>query len=299
MATKMYIVLRPLRFIIGLLSLVNFMILATALRFSERQNDFMDFQQIVINGCLFIACIYSFFGRATWSPTYRLTMIWIISVLSLIYSISLIVKVQNHGGCSSAYFTGLLYRCRMQYVISGIELFWTVALLVEGLITYRQSRDQEWQDQLRMEEEAQAQANAVHYQPDLSLYGPDGRPGPRREVSGGDPFSHTGPSAVEMEPLPVYMPRANKDQPQIIDMANMGGQLPQQQQQQLNGEPTPTYYAPPSTPPPAAYASGSNTALPSSIAPAVAGQPLGASCSAAPAPVSIPVPTSGPPSYIP
>ncbi|KAF9963615.1 hypothetical protein BGZ70_007307 [Mortierella alpina] len=232
MATKMYLVLRPLRFTIGLLSLVNFMILATALRFSERQNDFMDFQQIIINGCLFIACIYSFFGRATWSPTYRLTMIWIISVLSLIYSISLVVKIENRGGCSSTYFTGLLYRCRMQYVISGIELLWTVALLVEGLITYRQSRDQEWQDQIRMEEEARAQANAVHYQPDLSLYGPDGGPGLRREVNGGDGFSHTGPSAVEMEPLPVYMPRATKDQPQIIDMANLGGQ-PQQQQKSL------------------------------------------------------------------
>ncbi|KAF9959864.1 hypothetical protein BGZ72_008638 [Mortierella alpina] len=298
MATKMYIALRPLRFSIGLLSLVNFMILATALRFSERQNDFMDFQQVIINGCLFIACIYSFFGRATWSPTYRLTMIWIISVLSLIYSISLVVKIQNHGGCSSTYFTGLLARCRTQYVISGIELFWTVALLIEGLITYRQSRDQEWQDQIRMEEEAQAQANAVHYQPDLSLYGPDGGPGPRREVYGGDGFSHTGPSAVEMEPLPAYMPRANKDQPQIIDMANLGGQ----QQQQQSEAPTPTYYAPPSTPPPVAYASGSNAALPSLSASSSAEQPLGASNStanAAPAAASIPLPTAGPPSYIP
>ncbi|KAF9941293.1 hypothetical protein BGZ75_000653 [Mortierella antarctica] len=297
MSTKMYIALRPLRFTIGLLSLVNFMILATALRFSERQNDFMDFQQIIINGCLFIACIYSFFGRATWSPTYRLTMIWIISVLSLIYSISLLVKIENHGGCSSTYFTGLLYRCRMQYVISGIELFWTVALLAEGMITYRQSRDQEWQEQIRMEEEAQAQANAVHYQPDLSLYGPDGGPGLRRVVSGGDGFTHTGPSALEMEPLPVYMPRANKDQPQIIDMANLGSQ-----QQQHSEEPTPTYQAPPTTPPPAAYASGSNTALPSSSASSSAGQPLGASNStgsAAPASASIPLPTSGPPSYIP
>ncbi|KAG0206409.1 hypothetical protein BGX28_002125 [Mortierella sp. GBA30] len=315
---RIFAVLRPLRFALGLLAFSNFMILATALRFSSSMDevssiDFMDFQQIVINGCLFLACLYSFFGRATWSPTYRLTMIWIISVLSLIYSISLLVKIQNKGGCSSAFFTGVSQRCMTQYVISGIEMLWTVLLLIEGFITHRQSKDQDWLNRVLMEEAARAQANAVHYQPDLSLYGPDGPGQPEygRDVNGGGSM-HTGPSAVEMEPLPLYMPRAHKDQPQIIDMANQS--VPPSQEQ------VPTYFAPPTSPSTAGlvYASGLNVShSSSSSSPSPAGPSTetrgsagSATVVATPASISItqPAPTppaaaaaasSGPPSYVP
>ncbi|KAF9192102.1 hypothetical protein BGZ50_008832 [Haplosporangium sp. Z 11] len=232
-----YRLLRPLRFTVGLLAFGNFMVLATALRFIPDTDDrigidFMDFQQIVLNGFVFIAYLYSFYGRNSWSSLYRLCMIWMIVILSVLYSTSILKKIENQGGCSSNYFRSGVTRCTMQYIITGIELFWTLLMMIEGSITFRQSRDQDWHNRMRIEQEERAMANAVHYQPDLSLYGqqPQQQSNQIRDAES-DGFAHGGPpTAVEMEPLPAYVPRAPKDQPHIVDMTNL---------------PAPTYYNPP------------------------------------------------------
>ncbi|KAG0056480.1 hypothetical protein BGZ83_004738 [Gryganskiella cystojenkinii] len=215
--------------------------------------SFMDFQQLVINGAIFLACLYSFFGRGQYIASYRATMIWIVAVLSTMYAISLLVRIQNQGGCGSSNMTFVKTRCQMQYAISGVELLWSVLLITEGTLNYKQSRDVDWQNKQRVLEEQRMQESAVQYQPDLSLYGSNNNQG-----GSGGPTTPAGTgtgndlllTSVEMEPLPVYMPRPDKDQPMIIDMTN---------------RPAPTYYAPP--PPAPGEGSSSSTAAGSSSTP--------------------------------
>ncbi|GJJ78579.1 hypothetical protein EMPS_10938 [Entomortierella parvispora] len=233
----LYASLRPLRIIIGLLAFANFVTLTVSLHVYQDDDElaplsFMDFQQLLVNGIVFLACVYSFYGRGQYVPSYRATMIWIICTFAAIYSISLLVRIQSVGGCDSPPMTFVKTRCKMQYGISAVGLLWAVLLVTEGTLTFKQSRDLDWLNKERILEEQRQEETAVRYQPDLSLYGgqsspQDGAPGSTGPMAGGELRS----MAVEMEPLPVYMPRPDKNQPMIMDMAN---------------RPAPTYYVPPS-----------------------------------------------------
>ena len=222
----------------GFLAFANFVTLTVSLHVYSDDDDlsplsFMDFQQLLVNGIVFLACVYSFYGRAQYVPSYRATMIWIICTFACIYSISLLVRIQNVGGCDSAAMSFVTTRCKMQYGISAMGLLWAVVLVTEGMLTYKQSRDVDWLNKQRVLEEQQQEETAVRYQPDLSLYGgqqqsPQGPAGSTAPGTTGELYS----TSVEMEPLPVYMPRSDKDQPMILDMAN---------------RPAPTYYPPPTS----------------------------------------------------
>ncbi|KAG0302000.1 hypothetical protein BGZ98_007875, partial [Dissophora globulifera] len=236
MWSKLYVLIRPLRYTVAFLAFLNFMAIATALRFTASEDDtssisFMDFQQIVINGAIFVACVYSAFGRT--------------------------------------------------YVVSGIEILWTVLLATETVIRHFQSRDVDWLNKMRIEEEERAMAGAVHYQPDLSLYG-NGSPAGAPRFSEIDGDAYAVPSSVELESLPAYMPRPDKDQPIIIDLANNTAQ-----------QQAPMYYQPPTTPPPPHFADASGSA---STSAGLSAQPRTAVASGSPS--SAPAP-GGPtlPSY--
>lgn len=236
----LYYLLRPLRILVAFLALTCFVVIATGMRFnSSTESSFMDFQQMVINGALFITFLYSSFGRAAWTSTYRSVLVSILCALAILYGITLVVRIQNHDGCSSGYYDDDKTRCVMQYVISAMEIMWAVLLFLDGAISYHQSKDVKWQTKMRQEEEERAQANAVHYQPDLSLHTEEGGDttmtnGLRNNDIEGDITAD--PAAVELEQLPAYAPRAPKDQPRILDMTN----VPQATQ-------APVYYASPPT----------------------------------------------------
>ncbi|KAG0313531.1 hypothetical protein BGZ99_008833 [Dissophora globulifera] len=288
MWSKLYVLIRPLRYTVAFLAFLNFMAIATALRFTASEDDtssisFMDFQQIVINGAIFVACVYSAFGRTMWTSAYRGVIVAIVCVLSLIYSISLLLHIQSQGGCASPFFTEVRTRCIIQYVVSGIEILWTVLLAIETVIRHFQSRDVDWLNKMRIEEEERAMAGAVHYQPDLSLYG-NGSPAGAPRFSEIDGDAYAVPSSVELESLPAYMPRPDKDQPIIIDLAN---NTTQQQ--------APMYYQPPTTPPPPHFTDASGSA---STSAGLSAQPRTAVASGSPS--SAPAPGGPPlPSYVP
>lgn len=216
---SVYQLLRPLRLLVGLLAFTNFVIIASGMRFSNSSETtqsvyFMDFQQLLINGGLFVASVYTSSSRSTWTATYKTVAVGVLCCLSFMYAITLLIRIQSNGGCSSAAFEDKATRCIMQYVISTDEMLWAILLLMEGVITYHQSKDVEWQNKVREEEEERAQATAVHYQPDLSLSG-----------SNNEGDTAADPISMEMEPLPAYVPRAPRDQPRIVDMYNVSEPL--------------------------------------------------------------------------
>ncbi|KAG0351209.1 hypothetical protein BGZ54_003369 [Gamsiella multidivaricata] len=261
---RLYGLLRPLRILISLLAFANFMIIAGAMRFDttsdESSKSLMDSQQIIINGCLFMACLYASFGRSSWTSSYRAVLVGILCVLAIIYGVTLLIKIRTHGGCSSGYFMEVSTRCIMQYAISGIELSWTLFLFIDGFVSYHQYRDLDWQNRMRAQEEERAQAAAIRYQPDLSLYGSNSGSG---NDNVNDSIAHVGPSAVEMEPLPAYMPRPDKDQLRIVDLTNLS-----------EGQQVPAYYQSPASEPPADHTrdsgSGSGSSPPSPAGPSTA-----------------------------
>ncbi|KAF8938362.1 hypothetical protein EDD21DRAFT_368117 [Dissophora ornata] len=217
---KAYAFLRPVRVSYAFFAFVNVMIIVISEHFTNSTDDtnnvqFSDFQQIIINGGLFFVCVYGHYFNTTWalSPIYRTLMVVIVCGLSILYAIALVGNIQEHGGCSSLYFARVATRCTIQYAISAIELLWSVLLIADVVITIHQLKDVDWQNKVRVEEEERAQEGAIRYQPDLSLYETGNR-------NGVDDDAHAVSTEVEMEPLPAYMPKADADQPRIMDMTN-------------------------------------------------------------------------------
>ncbi|KAF9546751.1 hypothetical protein BGW38_009651, partial [Lunasporangiospora selenospora] len=227
-----------LRVLLGILSLGCFIAIAISLRMPTSppplQNDgsfpssvwsdplYMGSQQLGVNAILFIASIYSFFGRREWSPVNRIALAWILTMINLIYAVSLLFRIRQLGGCSGPVYGQSFERCNLQVGICSTEIAWALLLIMESVITFRRSRDPEYLTKLRVQEEERIAESAIRYQPDLSLYGNSNANASNNRLNGGP---ESGPSAVEMEPLPAYMPHRPKDQPYIIDMADRPGDI--------------------------------------------------------------------------
>ncbi|KAK3848564.1 MAG: hypothetical protein J3R72DRAFT_429256 [Linnemannia gamsii] len=235
--TPLALILRILRTLILLFATVNLIGLFTGIEIlppfeSSRHNyNFQDTSHLTNNTFVFLAGVYSFFGRAEWSGATRLVTGFTLAAWSLALNISELKNIKNEGGCASG--TAFSYRgdegygdnstsvsdvrlrCRIQMVISSLSVAWALLLIAELFLTNIHRKRQ----MIKYGLDRPTELEAIHvYQPDLSLNAREGAPATATGTTGS---AGAGAGVDEPETLPAYEPRPTGPRVHIVDMTRV------------------------------------------------------------------------------
>ncbi|KAF9207253.1 hypothetical protein BGZ49_000863 [Haplosporangium sp. Z 27] len=237
-----YPLLRPIRIIIAVTSLYCFVTVSIGKKVSQdnqpvstansttsslaTEDFFQDSAHFGINITALINTIlvlYHPWSVYWWlsTPFRRMLFALTLSSLAQVYGIRQFVLIFNdHTSCNDPFFDNTRLRCQIQYGVSGCELFWSVLVVMEAIISILITRDKKWLEQTAEEE----LRTAVMYRPDITLEVRD-----NSNTSGGVIELTSIPGQLEAsgwvveeveEQLPEYTRRRNRDQPMIIDAMN-------------------------------------------------------------------------------
>ncbi|KAF9929264.1 hypothetical protein FBU30_001746 [Linnemannia zychae] len=261
--------LRILRTLILILATANLCALFAGLqilppyKYIPTRVNFQDTSHLALNAFIFLAAIYSFFGRAEWSLSTRLTTGLVLAGWCLALNINELKNILEKGGCASgaafnyrdvgngeevATSFQTKTRCLIQMVVSSLSCTWALLLIAELFSTYIYRKRLMIKYNLDRPTELEAIPQVVHvYQPDLSLNAGENTP------VGSNPVSATAApgvtAATTPEELPAYEPRPTGPRVHIIDMTRMSSgppptTAPSQPTPEASALPPPSYQAP-------------------------------------------------------
>ncbi|OAQ29500.1 hypothetical protein K457DRAFT_137960 [Linnemannia elongata AG-77] len=172
--------------------------------------NFQETSHLALNTFLFLAAVYSFFGRAEWSGVTRITTGLVLAAWCLALNVSELKTIKDMGGCVIPQGFDIRTRCQIQVVVSSMSVSWAVLLIAELFMTRTHRKRNMIKFGLDRPTELDVMSRNIHvYQPDLSL-------------NAGENNTATGIAAVaEPETLPAYEPRSTGPRVHIIDLTRV------------------------------------------------------------------------------